>query len=227
MIRAALIAAVFAAPLAAAPAPPRPGAGCTDAAHHAFDFWIGRWDVVQTRGGKPAGSSLIEPLYSGCAIRENWSDPSGFSGGSLNTFDARTGKWRQTWTDSANSWREFVGGLEDGKMVLVARRTARDDPSRTLTERMTFTHNADGSVRQYSDQSTDEGKTWSIRYDFTYRRARWRSALSFPFALGAPLDPGVVAGDPRCPFLGLAFLVEAAAFRPKPLELNRCDRHDD
>ena len=172
MIRLALIAAVLAAPLAAVvqTAPPKPGATCADAAHHAFDFWIGRWDVVTTKDGKPAGSSLIEAVYSGCAIRENWTDPSGYSGGSLNTYDPIAGKWRQTWTDSAGSWREFVGGIEAGKMVLVAHRPLRTDPARTLLERMIFTPNPDGSVRQFSDMSTDDGKTWQIRYDFTYRR---------------------------------------------------------
>jgi hypothetical protein len=171
--RTLLMAAALAAPpLAAAQTPPKPGAGCADAAHHAFDFWIGRWDVVTTNDGKPAGSSLIEAVYSGCAIRENWTDPTGFSGGSLNTYDPIGGKWRQTWTDSANSWREFVGGIEDGKMVLVARRALKTDPAKTLLERMIFTPNADGSVRQFSDQSTDDGKTWTIRYDFTYRRAK-------------------------------------------------------
>ena len=174
MIRAVVIVfALAAAPLAAAAqSPPKPGAGCTDAAHHAFDFWIGRWNVVRTKDDQPAGSSLIEAVYSGCAIRENWTDPTGFSGGSLNSYDPISGKWRQTWTDSANSWREFVGGIEDGKMVLVARRPLRTDPARTLLERMIFTPNADGSVRQFSDQSTDEGKTWTVRYDFTYRRVR-------------------------------------------------------
>ncbi|MFL5296265.1 MAG: hypothetical protein ACJ798_07775 [Phenylobacterium sp.] len=163
-----IAAALLTAPLAAAAQPARPPA-CTDAAHHAFDFWIGRWDVFR-RDGKPAGQSVIEGIYAGCTIRENWSEP-GYSGGSLNTYDAATGKWRQTWTDSANTWREFVGGVEDGKMVLVARRALKADPSKTLLERMIFTPNPDGSVRQYSDQSTDDGKTWTIRYDYTYRRA--------------------------------------------------------
>ncbi len=175
MIRPAMIAILLAAPgvcvAQAVSAPKRPPPACTDAAHHAFDFWIGRWDVTETKTGKPAGKSLIEALYQGCAIRENWTE-AGYAGGSLNTYDAATGKWRQTWTDSANSWREFVGGVEDGKMVLVARRPAKADPSKMLLERMVFTPNPDGSVRQYSDQSLDDGRTWTERYDYTYRKAR-------------------------------------------------------
>jgi hypothetical protein len=37
---------------------------------------------------------------------------------------------------------------------------------------MTFTPNADGSVRQYSDYSKDDGATWAFRYDYIYRPAR-------------------------------------------------------
>jgi hypothetical protein len=62
--------------------------------------------------------------------------------------------------------------MENGKMVLVARRAQKADPTKTLLERMIFTPNPDGSVRQYSDASTDEGKTWAQRYDYTYRRVR-------------------------------------------------------
>jgi hypothetical protein len=36
---------------------------------------------------------------------------------------------------------------------------------------MTFTRNADGSVRQHSDQRIDGGP-WTERYDYTYRPAR-------------------------------------------------------
>ena len=35
--------------------------------------------------------------------------------------------------------------------------------------RMSYSKNADGSVRQWGEQSTDEGKTWAPSFDFTYR----------------------------------------------------------
>ncbi len=158
----------FAAPALAQPVPTNL---CKSAEHHAFDFWIGRWTVTETKTGKPAGLSLIESLYNGCTLRENWSEP-GYTGGSLNTFDATAGKWRQTWTDASGAWREFVGGMEDGKMVVTARVVSPRDATKVLLTRMTFTPNPDGSVRQYSDDSRDDGKTWLERYDYTYRKAR-------------------------------------------------------
>jgi len=170
MIRIDVIAGLLLAPSLSVAQPAQGPSACTDAAHHAFDFWIGRWTVTETRSGEPAGQSVIEALYAGCAIRENWVEP-GYAGGSLNTYDVATGRWRQTWTDSAGTWREFVGGVEERKMVLVWRHPNPKAAGQTVQERMIFTPNEDGSVRQYSDQSTDDGKTWAARYDYTYRKA--------------------------------------------------------
>ena len=147
------------------------GAGpCVGAVHRQFDFWIGRWRVTDAATGQKAGTSLIERLYGGCAIRENWSG-SGLEGGSLNVVDRESGKWHQTWVDSSGARREFIGEMQDGRMVLVANVPRRGDPASSTQLRMTFTANADGSVRQFSDASNDGGATWSPRYDLVYRRA--------------------------------------------------------
>jgi hypothetical protein len=141
---------------------------CDKPENRQFDFWVGHWSAINTKDGKPAGESRIEKLYQGCTIRENWSEP-GYSGGSLNTFVAADGKWHQTWTDSAGTWREYVGSIVDGKMVLVWTHPAPRDTSKIIRERVTLSANADGTVRQYSDGSRDGGSTWTELYDYTYR----------------------------------------------------------
>ena len=155
-------------PLGATPAPPP---ACEAPEFHQFDFWIGRWDVIETRTGKAAGRSLVETMYQGCALRENWSE-AGFTGGSLNHYVPGEKRWRQTWTDSAGAWREFTGGLRDGRMVLVARQHSRRPFGPVTLVRMTFSANPDGTVRQYSDISPDDGATWAERYDRTYKPIR-------------------------------------------------------
>jgi hypothetical protein len=55
-------------------------------------------------------------------------------------------------------------------MVLVASQPDPAHPGRALEVRLAFTPQADGSVRQYSDVSSDGGATWRPRYDFLYRR---------------------------------------------------------
>jgi hypothetical protein len=37
--------------------------------------------------------------------------------------------------------------------------------------RISYSKNADGSVRQFGEQSKDEGKTWATSFDLTYRPA--------------------------------------------------------
>ena len=157
-------------PAPAQPAAQAPPPACTAPENRQFDFWVGHWRVVNTGDRQPAGESRIERLYNGCTIRENWTEPN-YSGGSLNTYVARDSHWHQTWTDSSGTWREFVGGLVDGKMILIWSHPAVRFPGRTVQERMTFTPNADGSVRQYADQSID-GEHWTQVYDYTYLPVR-------------------------------------------------------
>ena len=45
---------------------------CAEAQRGQFDFWVGRWDVYPTGKDKLVARSLIEKLYGGCAIRENF-----------------------------------------------------------------------------------------------------------------------------------------------------------
>jgi len=152
-------------------APPAASPNCKSAEHHQFDFWIGRWDVFDTKTKDRAGSSLIEGLYRGCVLRENWTDDQ-LVGGSLNIYDKTDHKWHQTWTDSAGSDRLFIGGFDHGRMVLVSSFASQKFPGKTVLYRMTFTPNKDGSVRQYSDLSSDDGKNWKTNYDYTYKRTK-------------------------------------------------------
>lgn len=90
----------------------------------------------------------------------------GTPGGSLNNY--YEGSWRQTWVDAANSRVDFAGGLVDGKMVFSGLWKGVLGPGKDALIRMTYSKNADGSVRQHGEQSTDAGMTWSTNFDFTY-----------------------------------------------------------
>ncbi len=146
--------------------PPSPPPACEGPEHRQFDFWVGEWTVTQTGKTDIVASSLIEKLYGGCAVRENWMPLKGSPGGSLNNY--YDGRWRQTWVDGANSRVDFVGGLVDGKMVLTGDWKGVLGPGKDALIRMTYSKNVDGSVRQHGEQSTDQGKSWSTNFDFTY-----------------------------------------------------------
>jgi hypothetical protein len=148
------------------PTPP----ACAAPEHRQFDFWVGYWDVYPTGKDKMVAHSLIEKLYAGCTIRENWMPLSWNNGGSLNMYDPADKRWHQTWQDTSNSRAEFDGGIVDGKMVLMGFWRGVLGPGDAWI-RMVYSKNADGSVRQLGEQSVDQGLTWQPSLDFTYRKS--------------------------------------------------------
>ena len=145
---------------AAAAQSPSPAAPCRDTEHHQFDFWAGRWDVYN-RAGKLVAHSLIEPVY-GCGIRENWMPLNDQPGGSLSIYVPEEKHWEQFWIDAQGSRALFVGGW-NGKAMVIQGKWAGP------LVRISYSKNADGSVRQFGEESKDEGKTWSPQFDLTYR----------------------------------------------------------
>ena len=150
-------------------APPTPVPACTSAQHRQFDFWVGRWDVYPTGKDKLVAHSLIENLYGGCVIRENWMPLKGTDGGSLNTYDPEDKRWHQVWMDAANGRVSFDGELQDGKMVLTGNWRGAVTPGQTGLVRMTYSKLDAGAVRQFGEISTDKGATWKPFFDFTYK----------------------------------------------------------
>lgn len=148
--------------------PPATPINCAAPEFAQFDFWVGDWDVYPTGADKLVARSRIEKLYNGCAVRENWMPLSGKDGGSLNTYVASARQWRQLWTDSAASWAEFRGEFNGQAMVLIGTGFAANGAQ----TRMTYSRNADGSVRQLGENSSDGGKSWAPSFDFTYRPAK-------------------------------------------------------
>lgn len=152
------------------PAPPAsPPPACDSAQHRQFDFWVGRWDVYPTGKDQLVAHSLIEKLYAGCTVRENWMPLKGGGGGSLNMYDPSDQQWHQTWHDSSNARVVFDGALSDGKMVLTGPWKGVNGPGTDGIVRMTYSREAGGSVRQHGEVSTDKGATWSNSFDFTYK----------------------------------------------------------
>ncbi len=131
-----------------------------------FDFWIGTWEVT-TPDGKVAGHNVIEPVLGGRALRETWTGAGGFSGTSLNTYDASARVWRQFWVDQSGGVLTLSGNFADGAMSMEQSITL---DGLTTIDRITWTPHADGTVRQLWEQSKDARITWSVLFDGLYRR---------------------------------------------------------
>ena len=169
LLAVASVAALFVLAPAAAraqtapPAPPPPA--CQTAEYRQFDFWLGEWEVFLPNG-KKAGDSRIESIAAGCALLENWSGNGGFSGKSVNMYDRSDQRWHQSWVDSSGSRLDLAGALADKRMVLSS--AAKAGP----VQRIAWSVNDDGSVRQLWESSSDEGKTWTVQFDGKYVRRK-------------------------------------------------------
>ena len=147
------------------------GSPCKDPAHPEYrqlDFWVGEWSVFDRQAGYPVGESSVQKIINDCVIFENWSGWLGRTGKSFNKYDANTKQWEQYWVDESPTRGFYQGHFEQDRMLYAGEFTTPKG-QHTLTK-LTFFNQPDGTVRQLSEQSTDEGKSWQVNYDFVYRR---------------------------------------------------------
>ena len=140
---------------------------CDEPAFRAFDFWLGRWEV-RTPDGKLAGTNRIEREYGGCVLHERYDTGRGYSGESLNIYDAQRKVWHQSWVDTGGTLLVLEGGVRGGAMVMEGQTANLGGTS--TRHRITWTPNADGSVRQLWE-STDPKGAWTVTFDGKYTRA--------------------------------------------------------
>lgn len=140
---------------------------CAAAPFRAFDFWIGTWDVRDTTGTINA-RSVITRRNGGCTIHEDYTTRTGYTGQSINAYDATRQRWHQTWSD--------IGGLVlylDGRSpesgVMQLEGTRRDQRGEVM-DRITWSRLPDGRVRQLWENSRDGGRTWTQSFNGFYER---------------------------------------------------------
>ena len=134
-----------------------------------FDFWVGEW-TVRNAAGKHVGASTIALTLDQCVVTEHWRPSGGGSEGrSFNTFDPVSKQWRQFYVDNTGGVTHYEGVLVDGAMKLEGEQHSR--LTQAVKTRMTYTRQADGSVRQFGEISPDGGMSWTASYDLIYVRA--------------------------------------------------------
>jgi tetratricopeptide (TPR) repeat protein len=138
-----------------------------------FDFWIGEWRVVTADGANAAGDSKIELILGDCVVQENWTSAgtAGYQGKSYNIYNPDLKRWEQFWNDNVGGMIHFYGGLKDGVMDYWTDEIPQKDGTK-LKRHLQFIPSGADKVRQFSQGSSDGGKTWKVEYDFIYNRKK-------------------------------------------------------
>jgi hypothetical protein len=144
-----------------------PAKPCSSPEHRQFDFWLGDWDVRGPKGNV-AGTNRIEAIENGCALVERWTGAGGMTGHSINAYRPWTKTWHQTWVGSDGLVLLLEGRYENERMVLEGTGPQQDGTP--VMNRITWSRLDGAKVRQLWEQSTDQGKTWTVVFDGTYSR---------------------------------------------------------
>lgn len=131
-----------------------------------FDFMAGDWEVTEP-DGKVVGHNHLERILGSRVLFENWEGNGGYVGKSFSIYDVADGVWKQFWVDASGLVLELRGGMVDGSMVLSGQRLQK---GKSVRDRIAWTPNPDGTVRQLWELSKDDGKTWSVVFDGLYHR---------------------------------------------------------
>ena len=134
-----------------------------------FNFWIGEWDVFKNDTLK-AGDSRIERILQDAVILENYSTPTGYEGKSFNFFDKEKNKWVEFWVDKNAQSILFEGNYDErskGNCLLSYDKNTGDKP---YIRKLRFFDIDSNTVRQFSERTYDDGKTWHTEYDILYKR---------------------------------------------------------
>lgn len=151
-----------------AQAAPRQPPSCDDPAYHAFDFWIGEWDVRQP-DGTGTGRNSIRPINRHCALLESYSSGGNPFGQSYNFYDPVSGNWNQLWLSPGVIIRMEGPAVEEGRLTMVGTITylAREEPRPFMGR---WTAREDGTVLQEFWERNPETGAWGNWFTGIYTR---------------------------------------------------------
>jgi hypothetical protein len=145
-------------------------APCSSAAHRAFDFWVGDWDVFEFKDGSgPVAHARVELILDGCVLREIYEGTNGLTGQSFSSYDAARGVWHQSWVTNRGQILLLDGGLQQDRMVLTG---AQPEPGGKGSLIRGEWLRVGDDVRETATISGDGGKTWRPLFDLLFRARR-------------------------------------------------------
>jgi hypothetical protein len=143
---------------------------CCTADHQAFDFWIGSWTVTNP-SGELEGYSTIDKPNGNCLMRETYTNAQGeYVGTSNNFFHEQGQKWEQIWI-YADGRTLYLTGNKVGNQMILKSPEKKNAAGVIEQDIITWTDNADGTVRQYWIHTFD-GENTQVRFDGIYKKKK-------------------------------------------------------
>lgn len=143
------------------------GLACEDENYRQFDFWIGKWEVSRP-DGTVAGTNQITKSLNDCILHEHYQSVNGYEGTSVNIFNKNTQQWHQTWVDNTGLLLQLDGGLVNQDMVMWGE--GMDQSGRIVKHRISWSPNENGTVIQRWQVSHDQGMSWQMLFEGTYKK---------------------------------------------------------
>lgn len=139
---------------------------CCTEDYKKFDFWSGDWQV--SSNGQIAGSNHIYYTQDSCILLENWVGAGGITGTSMNYFDKNDKTWNQLWIDNSGNALKLKGQHNGESMILVSEPAISNN--QVVINKITWTPQSDGSVRQLWESTNNAGIKWNILFEGIYRK---------------------------------------------------------
>ncbi|CAM1343786.1 hypothetical protein [Tenacibaculum amylolyticum] len=146
------------------------GSACTSPEYQQFDFWVGDWNVYDVNN-KLIGTNTILAMPNACAIQENWTSQNNASlGTSYSYYDNTDKKWHQLWIDNKGYVLATKGKFEGNKMILSSDLVTSSKGD--YYNRITWIHNADGTVTQIWDFVSPKNKILREAFRGIYKKKK-------------------------------------------------------
>ena len=141
---------------------------CTSKEYKQFDFWLGNWKVYDVKNNLIGENSIVK-MPNACAMQENWDSAQGPSKGtSYNYYNAQDKSWNQLWIDNAGGSLALKGKRINNKMILKSNLIKSEKGD--FYNKITWTHNPDGTVTQLWELVSENGKVLSESFRGIYKK---------------------------------------------------------
>lgn len=140
---------------------------CCTEKHQQFDFWVGSWNVYNTKGDL-VGTNTITKNYGDCVLKEEWISTGSNRGTSTNYYNKSDDSWNQVWVDNSGFSLILKGNLIDGAMILKGELIKGEKGN--YYNQISWTLNSDGSVTQLWELFKTDGSLIQEAFKGIYKK---------------------------------------------------------